>query len=64
MDEFQRTCNTTGVMRLVVCDIFIPHLSFRGQLKMLKIDSQFFKMYVFLLVCGLTYRLAGGGGRL
>ena len=28
MDELQ--CITTGVMRLVVCDIFIPHLSLRG----------------------------------
>ena len=28
MDEVQRI--TTGVMRLVVCDIFIPHLSFQG----------------------------------
>ena len=29
MDEFQHsTCIITGVMRLEVCDIFIPHLSF------------------------------------
>ena len=27
MDELQRI--TTGVMRFVVCDIFIPHLSFQ-----------------------------------
>ena len=40
MDEVQRI--TTGVMRLVVCDIFIPHLSSKvraynskGELKIL-----------------------------
>ena len=55
MDEVQRI--TTGFMRLVVCDIFIPHLSSKdraynskGELKILLF------MDVLLLVCNLTCR--------
>ena len=64
MDELQHTI-TTGVMRLVVYDIFIAHFPRLEHTisKICKLLDDFF-MYVRLLVCGLTCNGGVGvGGR-
>ena len=62
MDELQHTI-TTGVMRLVVYDIFIAHFARLEHTisKICKLLDDFF-MYVRLLVCGLTCNGGWGWG--
>ena len=64
MDSLQRI--TTGVIRLVVCDIFIPlcpskcrAYNSKGELKC----GFFFCVCVLLLVCGLTCKYIFVGGQ-